>query len=323
MKPAKWIIAACMLSCAATGVVAQEYPAKPVIFVVPFAPGGTNDLIGRPLAQKLSQSLGKPVVVENRGGAGGTIGTSRVVTAAPDGYTLLIGSAGPLGTAPGFYPNLSYDPIKDLSAVSLVMTSPILLLVNPIVPAKTVNDLIQLATMRPRELNYGSPGAGSMNHLAGELFDLMAKVHMVHVPYKGSGPAVLDIIAGRLDVMFAPVAPTLPYVRAGKLRAVAVGTQKRFETLPNLPTISEAGVSGYDVSQWWGIAAPAKTSDAIVQKLNSEIAKILQTSEIKDLYRTLGGEPTSSSPSQFSAFIRDETRKWSKVITAAHLQLSE
>jgi tripartite-type tricarboxylate transporter receptor subunit TctC len=275
--------------------------------------------VGRPLAQKLAEALGKPIVVENRGGAGGTIGTARVVTAPPDGYTLLIGSAGPLGTAPGYYPKLSYDPVTDLAPVSAVMTSPIILLVNPVVPAKTVHDLIGLARQRPGQLNYGSPGTGSMNHLAGELFDMMAKVRLVHVPYKGSGPAVVDLIAGRLDLMFAPVAPTLPYVKAGKLRAIAVGTERRFRALPDLPTISEAGVPGYDVSQWWGIVAPAKTPDAVVHKLNATIAQILDTKEIRDLYMHLGGEPASGSAADFGNLIRREVSKWREVLHASHI----
>lgn len=292
--------------------VGQTYPAKPITLIVPFAPGGTNDLVGRPLAQKLSDALGRPVVIENRGGAGGTIGTARVATAAPDGYTLLIGSAGPLGTAPGYYKKLAYDPVKDLAPISLLMRSPILLLVNPIVPAKTVKDLIGLARARPKGMNFGSPGTGSMNHLAGELFNLMAKVQMVHVPYKGSGPAVVDFIAGRLDLMFAPVAPTLPHVKSGKLRPIAVGTQKRFSVLPKLPTISESGVPGYDVGQWWGILAPAKTPEPIISKLNADVVRILGSAEISDFYVSLGGEPAASSPGQFAAFIQSEVSKWTK-----------
>lgn len=311
------ILCSLVIGCASNCALAQTYPVKPITMVVPFAPGGTNDLVGRPLAQKLSETLGKPIVVENRGGAGGTIGTARVVTAAPDGYTLLIGSAGPLGTAPGYYKNLPYDAVKDLAPISLVMTSPIILLVNPVVPVKSVKDLIGLAKSMPKQLNYGSPGTGSMNHLAGELFNLMANVEMVHVPYKGSNPAVLDLIAGRLDLMFAPVAPTLAFVKAGKLRPIAVGSQKRFSVLPDLPTISEAGVPGYDVGQWWGILAPARTPDPIINKLNAELVKILDSREIKDLYTSLGGESAAGSPWQFSTFIRNEVSKWTKAQAAA------
>lgn len=306
-----------VVGCAAKLAFAQEYPVKPITLVVPFAPGGTNDLVGRPLAQKLSSALGKPVLVENRGGAGGTIGTHRVATAAPDGYTLLVGSAGPLGTAPGFYPNLPYSPIKDLSPISLVMKSPIILVANPVVPAQSVRELVGLAKSMPTQLTFGSPGTGSMNHLAGELFKLMADVQMVHVPYRGSGPAVVDLIAGRLDVMFAPVAPTLPHIKAGKLRPIAVGTLKRFAALPDLPTIAEAGVADYDVSQWWGILAPAKTPEPIVRKLNAEIVKILNMREISDLYMSLGGQPTGSSSQQFTAFIGAEVSKWTKAIASA------
>lgn len=298
---------------------AQEYPTKPITMIVPFAPGGTNDLVGRPLAQALSKSLGKQVIAENIGGAGGTIGAGRAAAAAPDGYTLLIGSAGPLATAPNFYARLPYDPVKSFSPISLVMTSPVILLVNPSVPANSVKDLIRLAKSRPGELTYCSPGTGSMNHLAGELFDLMAHVRMTHVPYKGSGPAVIDFLAGRIDLMFAPVAPTLPYVKAGKLRALAVGTKKRFSVLPELPTISESGVPGYDVSQWWGMLAPAKTPRSIIDKLNAEIVKILSSPQISGLYVRLGGEPTSSSPAEFETFIRDENRKWAGVIAKAHI----
>lgn len=301
-----------VIGFASNCTLAQSYPAKPITLVVPFAPGGSNDLVGRPLAQKLSEVLGKPILVENRGGAGGTIGTARVVTAAPDGYTLLIGSAGPLGTAPGYYKSLPYDPVKDLAPISMVMTSPIILLVNPVVPAKSVKDLIGLAKSMPKRLHFGSPGTGSMNHLAGELFNLMAKVQLVHVPYKGSGPAVIDLIAGRLDLMFAPVAPTLTHVKAGKLRPIAVGSQKRFLVFPDLPTVSEAGVPGYDVGQWWGILAPAKTPEPIISKLNAEIVKILDSREIKDFYTSLGGESAASSPRQFATFIHSEVSKWTK-----------
>ena len=301
------------IACAPTLTFAQAYPTKPVTIVVPFAPGGTNDLVGRPLAQKLSDALGKPVVIDNRGGAGGTIGTARVATSTPDGYTLLIGSAGPLGTAPGYYKSLSYDPVKDLAPISMLMTSPIILLVNPIVPAKTVDDLIRLAKSMPKQLNFGSPGTGSMNHLAGELFNILAKVKMVHVPYKGSGPAVVDLIAGRLDLMFAPVAPTLVHIKARKLRPIAVGTQKRFSVFPDLPTIGESGVATYDVSQWWGILAPAKTPDSIIRRLNEEIVKILNSQDIKTFYTSLGGETAPSLPGQFSTFILSEVTKWTKI----------
>ncbi len=300
------------IACVSNLAVAQSYPSKPVTIVVPFAPGGTNDLVGRPLAQKLSEAFGKPIIIDNRGGAGGTIGTARVATSTPDGYTLLIGSAGPLGTAPGYYKNLSYDPVKDLAPISLLMTSPIILLVNPVVPAKSVNDLVKLAKAMPKQLNFGSPGTGSMNHLAGELFNILAKVKMVHVPYKGSGPAVVDLIAGRLDLMFAPVAPTLVHIKAGKLRPIAVGTQKRFSVFPDLPTISESGVSGYEVGQWWGILAPAKTPDAILKRLNEEIVKILNSQDIKNFYTSLGGETAPSSTDQFSKFILSEVTKWTK-----------
>jgi len=306
-----------VVCCATSPAVAQTYPAKPITMIVPFAPGGTNDLVGRPLAQKLTEALGKPVVVENRGGAGGTIGTARAAGAAPDGYTLLIGSAGPLGTAPGYYKNLPYDAVKDLAPISRVMTSPIILIVNPVVPARSVKDLIQIAKSMPKQLNFGSPGTGSMVHLAGELFNQMANVQLVHIPYKGSGPAVVDLIAGRLDLMFAPIPPTLPHVKAGKLRAIAVSSQKRFSVFPDLPTIGEAGVPGYDVGQWWGILAPAKTPEPIISKLHAAVVKILDSREIKGLYTGLGGEPASSSPDQFSAFIRSEVSKWTKAITAA------
>jgi tripartite-type tricarboxylate transporter receptor subunit TctC len=323
MRLSAVVLAVCCVWCGLPLALAQDYPTKPVTLVVPFAPGGTNDLVGRPLAQKLAEALGKPIVVENRGGAGGTIGTARVVAAPPDGYTLLIGSAGPLGTAPGYYPKLSYDPVTDLAPVSEVMSSPIILLVNPVVPARTVHELIALAKRRPGQLNYGSPGTGSMNHLAGELFDMMAKVRLVHVPYKGSGPAVVDLIAGRLDLMFAPVAPTLPYVKAGKLRAIAVGSEHRFKILPDLPTIREAGVPGYDVSQWWGIAAPAKTPEPIVRKLNAAIGKILDTKEIQDLYTHLGGQPASGSAADFGNLIRREVSKWREVLQAAHISAGQ
>jgi len=301
------------IACAPNFTYAQAYPNKPVTFVVPFAPGGTNDLVGRPLAQKLSDAMGRPVLIDNRGGAGGTIGSARVATAAPDGYTLLIGSAGPLGTAPGYYKNIPYDPVKDFAPISLLMTSPIILLVNPVVPAKSVTDLVGLAKSMPKQLNYGSPGTGSMNHLAGELFNVLAKVQLIHVPYKGSGPALVDLMAGRLDLMFAPVAPTLVQIKAGKLRPIAVGTQKRFSVFPDLPTISETGVPSYDVSQWWGILAPAKTPGPIINRLNSEIVKILNSHEIKDFYTGLGGETSASSPEQFSTFIQNEVSKWTKI----------
>lgn len=301
--------------------IGQAYPAKTITMVVPFAPGGTNDLVGRPLAQKLSESFGKAFVIDNRGGAGGTTGTARVAVAAPDGYTLLIGSAGPLGTAPGFYKNLPYDAVKDLAPISLVMTSPIILVVNPVVPAKSVRDLIEIAKSRPKQLNYGSPGIGSMVHLAGELFNQMASVQLIHVPYKGSGPAVIDLIAGRLDVMFAPIPPTLPLLTAGKLRGIAVSSRKRFLVFPDLPTISEAGVPGYEVNQWWGVLAPAGTPESIVNKLHAEIVRILASQEVKNLYTSLGGEPAASSPGEFSIFIQEEVSKWTKAIAAAGITL--
>ena len=300
-------------ACAPNLIFAQIYPSKPITIVVPFAPGGTNDLVGRPLAQKLSDVFGRPVLIENRGGAGGTVGSARVATAAPDGYTLLIGSAGPLGTAPGYYKNISYDPVKDLAPISLLMTSPIILLVNPVVPAKSVADLVRLAKSMPKQLNYGSPGTGSMNHLAGELFNVLAKVQMVHIPYKGSGPAVLDLIAGRLDLMFAPVAPTIGHIKSGKLRPIAVGSQKRFSVFPDIPTVSESGVPSYEVGQWWGILGPAKTPGSIINRLNTETVKILNSREVIDFYESLGGETAASSPEQFLTFIQNEVSKWTKI----------
>lgn len=306
-----------VLAGAPDGVLAQSvqgYPSKSIRMVVPFPPGGPADILSRAIGQKLTESWGQQVVVDNRSGAGGIIGSDIVAKATPDGYTLLMGFVGTHAINPSLYTKIPYDNVKDFEPVSLVATATIILVLHPSVSAKSVGELISLAKSKPGELTFGSPGNGTPQHLAGELFNTMAGVKMVHVPFKGAVPAIIDLLGGRVSLIFSSAPPALPHVKTGKIRALAVTSAKRSSVAPDLPTISESGLPGYEVINWYGVLAPAGAQKAIVAKLNAEIVKILNMPDVKERLSAVGIETFSSTPAQFAAFIKDETAKWAKVV---------
>ncbi|MGQ0524612.1 MAG: Bug family tripartite tricarboxylate transporter substrate binding protein [Betaproteobacteria bacterium] len=293
---------------------AQTYPNKSIRLIVPFPPGGPADILSRAIGQKLTDSWGQQVVVDNRAGAGGTIGSDLAAKGAPDGYTLLMGFVGTHAINPSLYSSLPYDNIKSFEPVSLVATATIILVLHPSLPAKSVKELIALAKSKPGELTFGSPGNGTPQHLAGELFNTMAGVKMTHVPFKGAVPAINDLLGGRISLIFSSAPPALPHVATGKLRALAVTSGKRSSVSPDLPTVAESGLPGFEVINWYGVLAPARTPKTIVEKLNTEISTIMKMSDVKERLSSVGIEVFSSTPAQFAAFMRDETAKWAKVV---------
>lgn len=309
--------AACMIA----QVAAQSYPNKPVRLIVPFPPGGGTDLVARSLAQRLTESLGQQVVVENRAGAGGTIGAEVVARAAPDGYTLLMGTPGALTINPNLRARMPYDAARDFLPISLATISPFVLTVHPSVPARSVQALIDIARAKPGHLNYGSAGQGSVAHLATEQFKALARVELTHVPYKGSSLALTEILGGQLDVLIENQPTVLPVIRSAKLRALAVGTVRRSALLPELPTLREAGVAGYETSTGFGVLAPAKTAEAIIQRLHREIAAALQAKETKDRLAVQGLEAVGSTPAEYVRYLRDESARYARLVKQLGLKL--
>ena len=293
---------------------AQAYPAKPIHIIAGVAPGGPNDLLTRVTAQKLTEALGRPVVVENRAGGGGTIAADYVAKSAPDGYTLLMGGGATLGIAPALFPKLPYDPLRDFTPVSMVAVAPFMLVVHPSLPVKSARDLIALAKVRPGELNYASAGNGSFTHLAMELFKSMAGVNLLHVPYKGVGSALIDLHSGIIHVIINSVATTLPTLRTGKLRGLAVTGAQRSVAVPDMPTIAESGLPGFDANTWFGVVAPAGTPGTIVVMLHAAIVKGLNSAETRDRLLAQGLEPIEMTTDQLAKMIRDELPKWAKVV---------
>ncbi len=293
---------------------ADAYPARPIRFVVAFPPGGGTDIIARSIAQKLAERLAQQVVVDNRPGAGGNIGTDIVAKSAPDGYTLLMGSAGPLAINASLFDKMPFDPIRDLAPVTLAASTPNVLVVHPSLKAATVNELIALAKARPGEINFASSGHGTPAHLAGELFNSMAGVKLVHVPYKGAAPALADLLGGQVQLMFSTMPPALPHVKDGKLRALAVTSSKRSRAMPELPTVDEVALPGFEANTWHGVVVPADTPAAIVARLNREIVAILHLPEVVERLSGQGAEALGSTPEEFAAYIRSESVKWAKVV---------
>ena len=294
--------------------IAQSYPSRPVRLVVPFPAGGTTDILARAMAEKLSGALGQQFVVDNRPGAGGNIGSDIVAKSPPDGYTLLMGTVGTHAINPSLYPKMPYDHVKDFVPVVLVAGVPNVLVVNPTVPAKTVAELIALAKEKPGTINFASSGNGTSIHLSGELFKLLAGVQIAHVPYKGSAPALTDLIGGQVQIMFDNLPSALPHIKGGKLRALAVTSSKRAPALPDLPTIAESGVAGFEASSWFGILAPAATPRDIVQRINAEANKALHAPDMREKLLAQGAEAVGNSPEFFADSIRTETVKWAKVV---------
>lgn len=299
----------------------QAYPNKPIKIVVTFPAGGGADYVARVIAPKLSDALGQPVLVENRAGANGAIGNEFVAKSPPDGYTLLLAAAGPLTIAPNLYEKQATDPFRDFEPISRVGSSASVLVVNPAVAAHSLADLTALAKANPGRLNFGSSGNGGVPHLAGELYKRMAGVDLVHVPYKGLAPAIADLLGGQVQVLFADVGLIAPYVKAGKLRAIAITGKQRSAMLPDVPTMIEAGLPGYRAgASWWGLLAPAGTPSAIIARLNTEVVKVLSTPEIKSKFAAQGVEPAPTTPKQFAALIREDYDTWAKVIKEAHIK---
>ncbi len=307
----------CAACVAGTALAQAGYPNKAIRYVVPFPAGGPLDIVARSIGQELSKAWSQPVIVDNRPGAGGNIGADIVAKAPPDGYTILMGAVSTHAINVTLYNKLPYDPIKDFAPVTLITSVPNVLVVHPSVPAKNVKELIALAKSRPGQLNFASGSTGSAGHLAGELFNVMAGVDMTHIPYKGAAPAVIDLIAGHVSLMFDNLASALPNIKAGRVRALAVTTLKRSPLLPQLPTISESGLRGFDVSTWFGIFAPGATPPDIVARLNREVVRILHTPEMRERLATQGAEPVGNQPEEFAAFIKTEIPKYAKVVKAS------
>lgn len=294
---------------------AQQYPTKAIRFVVPFAPGGGTDIIGRVVAQALNDALGQPVVVDNRGGAGSTLGTEIVAKSPADGYTILFGNIS-LAFNATLYTKLRYDTIRDLAPISLSAVQPNILVIHPGLPAKNLKEFIELARAHPGKYNYASAGTGSGTHLAAELLKLQTKIDIVHVPYKGTGPALTDLLGGQINMMVSTFASALPHVKSGRMRALGVTTVKRSPAAPDVPTLIEGGVAGYDYSTWYGLLAPAGTPKPIIDMLNASNRKVLARDDIKQKLESQGVDPIVNTPAEFSAYMKSETEKWGKVVKA-------
>ena len=298
-------------------LTAQDYPTRPITLVVPYAAGGGNDVLARTVAEKMSQTLGQQIVIENRGGAGGSIATRQVARAAPDGYTLVIGGTGTLAVNPTLYSNVGYDPRKDFAPVGLIATGALIILVHPSVPANTVQDLIALAKREPGKLNYASAGVGSGIHLGAELFAQMAGIKLTHIPYKGTGPALNDLLGGHVSMYFSSIPPAVSLVREGKVRAIAVTGATRSKVFPDLPTAAESGLPGYEAVLHYGIVAPAGTPRPIVERLNKDLRAALALGDVRERLAGTGAEPLPSTPEEYAADIDREEKKWSQIVTAS------
>ncbi len=320
MRRAQIILSTACAAATCGGAVAAGYPDKPIRLVVPFAAGGGTDLIGRTIGLRLAEALGQPIVIDNRVGAGGVIGADLAAKAVPDGYTLLMGTPGPLTINPNLVAIMPYK-LDDFAPVTLATISPFVLVVHPAVPAATVKELIALAKARPGALNYGSAGNGSVAHLAAEQFKALTGVQIAHIPYKGSSQSVADLLGGQVQFVFENLPVVLPHVRSGKLRALAVGTKNRSALAPELPTMIEAGVPGYEASTASGVLAPAKTPREIVARLNRDLVKILQAAEVRERFATQGLEAVGSTPAQYAAHLRDELAQNAKVIKASGIKI--
>jgi tripartite-type tricarboxylate transporter receptor subunit TctC len=311
----RFLCLAALLLCV-SHAFAQTYPAKPIRIVVPYPPGGFNDTLGRTFAAKFSEAWGQPAFVENKPGANTVIGTDFVAKSAPDGYTLLI-VAFPFAVTPSLLKNMPYDTVKDFAPVVWAAVSPNVLVVNPSLPVKSVAELVALAKAKPNSLSYASTGNGSSNHISMELFKSLAGVEIVHIPYKGSGPAVTDLLGGQVQLMFDNAPNVMPQVKAGKLRALGMSSAKRSSFAPDIPTVAESGVPGYEVAVWFGLVAPAGTPREIVQKLNAEAMRILAMPDVRERFLSQGVEPVGSTPEQFGEHIKSQMTKWAKVVQDA------
>ena len=319
MKTRLQFAVACALSALAAGAAAQQYPSKTVRFVVPFVAGGPTDIQGRMLGEKLGQRLGQQFIIDNRGGANGNIGLELTAKAPPDGYTIVIATVGTWAVNPSLYKNMPFDPVKDFAPIMQVSSSPGVLVVHPSVPVKNVKELIALAKAKPGKLDYGSSGVGGFGHISGALFCLMTKTEMVHIPYKSSAPSLTDLIAGQIQVLFNNAISTVPFIKSGQTRALAVTSLKRMNALPDLPSLDETGIKGYDNSSWSAVAAPAGTPKEIITKLNTELNQILKLPDVQERNASFGADPVGGTPEQYGEYLKSEIAKFARVVKEAKI----
>lgn len=317
----QFICALTVLCGAGPCLAADAYPNKPVRWVVPFPPGGGTDLISRTIATKLSEAWGVQVVADNRPGGGGTIGLGIAAKTPPDGYTAVLGQASNVAVAPALYAKLNYDPVKDLQPITNVIAAPLVLVSHPSFPARNTKDLIAYARAKPDAVTFGSPGNGTIGHLSMELLKTMAKIKMLHIPYKGATLAITELIGGQIVLYASSMPPALPLITAGKLKALGVTTAKRLAPLPNVPTIAESGVAGYEAVNWYGVFVPAGTPKDIVAKLHADVVRVLKQPDVKERFAGEGGEVVADTPDEFAAFVRKEIPKWSKVVKDAAVKV--
>lgn len=316
------LCAAAVCAAYSLPVLAQSYPTKPIHLVVPFTPGGSSDILARAIGQKLTEAWGQPVVIDNVPGAGGSVGADRAAKAAADGYTLLMGHIGTLAVNPSIYPKLPYDPVKSFTPVAWVASVPNVLVVHPSVPAKSLKELVALTKSKPGQLNYGSGGNGSAAHLATEYLKLQSQTFIVHVPYRGTAPAVTDLVGGQIQLMFTGGPALIPFVKSGQLRALAVSSSKRLDALPDVPTVAESGYKGFEADQWYGVVAPAGTPRDIVLKLNAQINQALASNELKTRLQSEGAIAMPTTPEAFGALIVREIARWKPVVQAGNIKPS-
>ena len=311
----------------ATSAIAQSapaaanYPTKPIRLVITYPPGGNTDLVGRAVSQKLTEAWGQQVIVDNRGGAGGVLGTVIAKQAAPDGYTLLLGTSAGMILNPLLMAKIPYEPFQDFAPVSLVIVLPQLLVVHPGLAARNIKDFIALAKAKPGQLNFGSSGVGTPNHLGGEMLKAMAGINIVHVPYKGGAASITDLIAGQVQLVISSAPSVVPHVRSNRLRPLAIGSAKRSPALPEVPTVAESGVPGYEYTTWYGIFVPAKTPAPIAAKLNAEIMRMLADPQMVQRFQSQGGDPASSTPAELTTYMKQETARWQRVIKTAGIRI--
>jgi len=313
------LIALVLCSFVMAAAAQEPYPSRPLRFILPFPPGGGTDILGRVIAERLAANLGQPVVTENRGGAGGNVGAEAAARSAPDGYTIVL-VAPSLAISPSLYSKLNYDPLKDFAPVSLVATVPNIMITHPSVQAQTLQEFIALARQRPGSLNFGSGGSGTSNHLAGELFNIVAGTKLVHIPYKGVNLAMQDVLSGQVHLVFIGIPAAAPHIKAGRLRALALVAPQRTPALPEVPTVAEAGLKDFEVTTWYGVLAPAGTPRPIVTRLNSELVKIMHAPDTKERLAAMATDPLTSTPEEFAAYLKQEIAKWGDVVRKANLK---